>query len=143
MTCKMCLKRGKPWKGSDPRCYFDNNEGDNWNCATIQALRNLVFTGGMFQTGRKKLPYGCQIQTHDDSSHATILISDIRLEDNWMGRCLYLEWYKDRGKTDTVQIMDGNEVPRCPSEEELLAIIKYYKDQGAYKELPLLGDIWI
>jgi hypothetical protein len=41
--CPACRGRGKTWEGSDPRCGFNlagNFVSDNWNCATLNALRD-------------------------------------------------------------------------------------------------------
>lgn len=131
MTCKLCLRRGKTWKGGDPVCYFDNPQG-NWKCATLHWIRHLVFTGGMFEEGREKLHYGVNKQYCDDNNYATILIDEVKADNKWFGTCLYLEWYKERGHTDAIYVMSSYQPPRLPTEEELLAVIEYYKTKGAY-----------
>jgi len=43
--CPACQERGKPWEGEDPRCAFSDSGdfvSDNWNCATINRLRDLA-----------------------------------------------------------------------------------------------------
>jgi hypothetical protein len=39
-----------------------------------------------------------------------------------------VSWYKQRGGTDALWILDSYNKPRKPTEEELLAIVKYYKN---------------
>lgn len=44
MTCRLCTERGKTWDGDDPKCAFPDGvfSTDNWNCATMQALIDVV-----------------------------------------------------------------------------------------------------
>ncbi len=121
MVCKMCLERGKDWTGSGPVCYFDN-PNENWNCATLNAIRDIVYEG-------QELKDGVHYEYCDDEKYATINIHDITdRKDNYIGRCLYVAWYKQRGGTEALWILDGeDDIPRNPTEDELLAIIKYYK----------------
>jgi hypothetical protein len=40
--CPRCAARIKNWEGDDPKCGFDENGNflkNNWNCATLNALR--------------------------------------------------------------------------------------------------------
>ena len=42
--CPRCQERVKDWEGDDPKCGFDENGNfleDNWNCATLNALRDM------------------------------------------------------------------------------------------------------
>lgn len=119
MTCKMCLERGKNWKGGDPKCYFDGNPEDNWHCATLDAIRDLC------SPFKDKLPEGIQVQFCDDEWYSTIKIDNLFIDGPYIGLCLYLSWYKSRGRTDQIYIM--GDTPRKPTEEELLRIINYYK----------------
>ena len=61
MTCKMCGNRGKTWKGSDRTCYFDAPE-DNWVCATVGAIRDIVYEG-------QELPAGVHYEYCDDEGN--------------------------------------------------------------------------
>lgn len=123
MTCKMCLERGKTWKGSDPVCYFDDNKR-NWNCATLGEIRDIVYEG-------QDLPREINYQYCDDDKFATLNIHEVRdKDDRWIGRCLYVAWYKNRGRTDVLWILDGSDdIPREPTEDELLSIIKYFGER--------------
>lgn len=119
-TCKMCLKRRKTWRGNNPVCYFDKPD-DNWNCATVGAIRDLVYEG-------QKLKLGIHYEYCDDEKFATINIHDVTDDkDNYIGRCLYVAWYKNRGGTEALWILGGEgDIPRKPTEKELLAIVQYY-----------------
>ncbi len=42
--CPRCSTRVKDWSGDDPKCGFDKNGNfleHNWNCATLNALREM------------------------------------------------------------------------------------------------------
>ena len=124
MPCKMCLDRGKTWKGSDPKCYFDHPR-DNWMCATVIAIRHLC------------PPYsdpkqGIHSEYCNDDWYAVIKTDNIDTDEqtggSLLGRCLYIAWYKDRGHTEALWILGGeSENPRVPTEEELLSILEYYR----------------
>lgn len=120
MFCKMCKERVKDWCGDDPVCYFDKPE-HNWNCATINAIRDIVYEG-------HDLPDGVHYEYCDDEKFATINIHDIEDDKgNYIGRCLYVAWYKSRGGTEALWILDGeDDIPRQPTEKELIAIIACY-----------------
>lgn len=123
MTCRMCLARGKTWKGDDPTCYFDNPD-ENWNCATISAIRDICYEG-------QELAAGVNYEYCDDEKFATINIYDVDdKKGNYIGRCLYVAWYKSRGGTEALWVLNGEgDTPRRPTEEELLAIITYYEEK--------------
>lgn len=120
MTCKMCKKRGQTWAGSAPICYFDDPD-HNWNCAIINAIRDICYEG-------QELKGGIHYEYCDDEKFATINIHDIEdNKGNYIGRCLYVAWYKNRGGTEALWILDGEgDTPRKPTEMELMAIINYY-----------------
>jgi hypothetical protein len=51
MACPRCQKRGKTWNGNDPRCGFPDGKSfsaDNWNCATLNRLRELDRDGAVY-----------------------------------------------------------------------------------------------
>ena len=119
MTCLMCKKRGQNWAGDPPVCYFDN-PAHNWNCATVNSIRDIVYEG-------QELKAGVHYEYCDDEKFATINISEVWDNDNYIGRCLYVAWYKQRGGTEALWILDGEgDEPRQPTEKELLAVIRYY-----------------
>jgi hypothetical protein len=120
MICKMCKERVKDWAGDDPTCYFDDPH--NWNCATVNEIRDLCYEG-------QELKPGIHYEYCDDEKFATFNIHEVECEGNYIGRCLYAAWYKQRGSTEAIWILDGEgDTPRKPTEGELLAIIKYYKE---------------
>jgi len=101
-------------------CYFDNPKNE-WNCQTVGLIRDLVYEG-------QELKHGIQYQYCEDQKYATIKIDDIQLNGNYIGLALWVSWYKQRGSTDALWILDALNKPRKPTEEELLAIAKYYKE---------------
>jgi len=80
-ACPLCKKRGKTWMGADPDCAFMTGEfdPDNWNCATMNALRGL-----------EELPQARRWCCDDQS----LLVFPLE------GEFLILSWYKNRGRTD-------------------------------------------
>jgi hypothetical protein len=104
MTCKLCIKRGKPWQGSDPKCAFDSGtfSPDNWGCATMLALREKA-------------------------------MNPVWREDEWLGvipmdGCMFmvLQWSKSRGKTNSAKIItDGNEALDITETDALDALEDY------------------
>jgi len=131
MTCKMCKERGKPdYLGSDPICYFDDPRG-NWNCATVNEVRGIV--GGELGWGAYNLPRGVYVTQCDDEHYATLRLDEIddlyNEEKETFPYCLYVQWYKNRGRTEELWILgEKNGEPRRPTEAELLAIVAYYKN---------------
>lgn len=119
MTCKACQERGKTWNGSDPVCYFDNDRGDNWRCATVNAIRDICYEG-------QNLPHGVDYQYCDDQKYATLKCDDIEFSDGAWWLCLWVSWYKNRGGTDALWLLSDDRPPRRPTEDELLAIISAY-----------------
>jgi len=120
MPCKMCLERGKTWTGDDPKCYFDNLPNHvNWRCATLDAIRRIP-----------RIPSLVQIQHQEnEQTFGTIYTGDIQDEKGYpLGTCLYIEWYKDRGRVEGLWILGDVFPPKRPTEEALLAIIKHYKE---------------
>ena len=104
------------------QCYFSNTKTE-WNCQTIGLIRDLVYEG-------QELKPGIQYTYCDDQKYATIKIDNIREDDKWIGRALWVSWYKQRGSTDALWILDNISKPRKPTEEELLAISKYYNKEN-------------
>lgn len=78
-ACRRCRERGKDWSGGDPECGFTSGvfSPDNWNCATLNALRDLA---------EQTRCYG------DDHSAGLIFAGDV-------SDYLLLRWYKNRGAT--------------------------------------------
>jgi len=120
VKCAMCEKRGKTWEDSDPCCAFEDGRfnRDNWNCATLNALRQISRDIGTYR--------------RDDNADASIGVIPINeaTEDD-MGY-IVLTWYKDRGKTGSAIVVDDGEVPRELTLELAAAVVKRY---GAAKEV--------
>jgi len=76
--CKRCQERGPTGEGSPPQCAFVGGvfSKDNWNCATMNALRDVAESNAVWS------------------------------EDQWVGvvpcegSFVILTWYKRRGRTD-------------------------------------------
>ena len=117
----MCQERGKDWEGSDPNCYFDEPLYENWNCATINAIRDIC--GDWFDEQRN----GAVKFSREDTTACLIDIWDCDIgADDEYAFSLYVQWYKRRGATERVLLL-GENVTREPTERELLAIIEYYE----------------
>ena len=99
------------------QCAFDGKFEDNWNCQTVNEIRDICFEGQEF-------PYEVDYKYCDDMKYVTIKIDDIE-EVN--GMALWVSWYKNRGTTDAMWILDSYNEPRRPTEKECLAIIEYFK----------------
>ena len=86
--CKECEKRGKTWRGADPRCAFQTGyfQYDNFNCATVNILRDIVV----------------QLDNHynDNNENLGVIPYD--------GMFIVLTWYKNRGGTETLTIFNRN-----------------------------------
>jgi hypothetical protein len=121
MPCKACLVRGKTWNGGDPGCAFDGEFSDNWNCATLNAVRDICYEG------QNPMPHGVDYQYCDDQKYATIKIDHIECDGERIGEALWVCWYKSRGRTDAVWVLDSYEAPRRPTEEELIVVSHAYK----------------
>jgi len=117
MTCKMCIERGKTWNGDDPKCAFDGEFKDNWNCATLSAIRDL------YDERNKENHEYIEFQYCDDQKYMTIKIDHL-LND---ALALWVTWYKSRGRTEAMWLLSEYGAPRLPTEKELVAIINSYK----------------
>ncbi len=115
----MCKVRGKTWTGSDPICAFDGAFDDNWNCATLNEIRDIVAAD----------VDGSYCRYCDDQFWAVLAIDEVRApEDQWIGYTLWMTWYKNRGHTELMYVL-GPEKPRPPTQAECLAIIRHYRQQ--------------
>jgi hypothetical protein len=120
MTCDACKQRGKTWKGSDPECAFPNN-GDftpaNWNCATANALRDLVYEG------QAEMPASVDYRYCEDQKYAAVRVYGVDgLEGGPLA--LWVTWYKNRGGTDQMWLLFDDRPPRQPSAREIKAILR-------------------
>jgi hypothetical protein len=122
--CKACKERVKDWDGDDPICAFPCQAFNthNWNCATVNLLRDLVYEGA------PQIPRGVDYQYCDDMKYATVKVDEIEgLQGGPLA--LWVSWYKQRGGTDHMWLLYSKQLPRSPRESEILAIVNYYAAQ--------------
>jgi len=92
MACRLCVKRGKPWDGSDPVCAFESGDTaspDNWCCATLAALWEVA-------ADNDNVVYG------DDCTSALIPIHGTG------DRFIVLSRYRQWGQTDCARVITGD-----------------------------------
>lgn len=128
--CKACQVRVKDWNGDDPKCAFatDVFSIDNWRCATIGKIRELV-SSERHDSILANL-YGTDGQKYATVDTANIQVAKWSDEDGWETPnpvCLWIGWYKNRGSTEGMYLMFEHLPPRPPTEAECLAILKYYE----------------
>jgi hypothetical protein len=102
------MERGKTWNGSDYICAFEGEifNPNNWMCATMNELRDLVEDWGNNIYDYKHL---------EDEKISTIPINDISIESPHM--FLVLSWYKRRGRTGFASLIDSD--GQSPLTEEI------------------------
>ena len=123
MVCSMCKERGKTWTGSESACGFGGGSFDtgNWNCATVNAIRDICYEG-------RKLPPGVDYQYCEDQKYATIKVDHI--DELGGSLALWLTWYKNRVRTDEMWLLFDGLPPRRPTWVECEAIIAAYKREA-------------
>jgi hypothetical protein len=119
--CKRCGHK-KTWSGDDIKCPFQNSDkfGDNWNCGVIGEIRNIC------EHAEEGVDYRLHYQYCEDQKYVTIKTDCIENDEIDLGLCLFVTWYKSRGRTDAMWILDEQNPPRKPTYQELELIIKYY-----------------
>ena len=125
--CSACHEP-KSWNGDDRKCAFENQDFDNWNCGTMNKIRDLISEDG-FNTSEHP---GIHHQWCDDQHYATIYIDEVDNGGERIGYALWVSWYKRRGRTEEVYVM-GGQTPRHPTEVECLAIVDWYAKHPAEK----------
>ena len=121
MTYQCLACQRDPAHGTaERRCAFHTGvfTPDGWCCATIEALRDLVFEG------QSPMPPGVDYRYCSDQKYATVHIDDVTLNDEPIGLALWVSWYKSRGSTDAVWVLSSEGPPRAPTEMELRAILQ-------------------
>lgn len=100
--CPRCKKRGKTWKGDDPKCAFMEGffDPDNWNCATVAVLRSFA---------RDLAEY-----SQDHYAWLTPISGE---------GFLVLHWYKSRGRTERCLFMSSDELRHATLAEVEAAIL--------------------
>lgn len=126
-NCRMCEERGQTWQGDSPKCAFVNGRRftDNWNCATVGAIRDLVA-----QDDERDRPAGIWVRYCDDQWFAVIDVHYIDNDHDEMDRripgdALFVSWYKHRGRTDGMWFLGSCE-PERPTEAQVLRVLEYY-----------------
>lgn len=110
--CKRCETRGQTWAGDAPTCAFDkhgNFTADNWNCATMNALREAARIIGTAY--------------HDDDAAASI--GTVPFESDDYSGYIVMTWYKNRGRTGNALIMWDDHEPRTLTEADAEAALRY------------------
>jgi hypothetical protein len=133
MACELCTKREKTWIGEDPKCAFvysdepslDTNifNPENWQCATMTALREL-----------SKSEKPGTFHYRDDFHGQSIGVVHVCCKDNEVygpGFYIVMTWYKNRGCCAQAFIMDDE---RMPSKLTLSAAKLALKDFVSGKE---------
>jgi hypothetical protein len=99
--CPRCRTRGQTWNGGAPKCGFPQGVFDegNWNCATLNALRDLVDETRALWS---------------EDQYAALILLD--------GDFIVLGWYKHRGRTEEAWLMsDGMQPLTLDDAERFLA----------------------
>lgn len=114
MSCKLCQKRGKTWKGDDPKCAFENGKfsSDNWACATMDELRGISM----------------QLDLHyrdDDGAGSFGAVPVVTDDDTGF---VVMTWYKNRGRTSQAYVIWDIRGVSELTEEIALQAIEYAKD---------------
>lgn len=130
-ACPRCKARGKTWNGGDPHCSFRSGvfSEEGWNCATANDIRTIIS-----QDDHRRRPHAVDYQYCDDQNYACINTGYIReftedqVPDVELGDCLWVGWYKHRGRTEAMWIL-GNGVPRPPTLAEVETVIKYFRER--------------
>jgi len=92
--------------------------GDNWNCATANAIRDL--------TGQDDPSDHADCRYCDDQWYSTIKVHDVELGAD--AYALWVTWYKHRGRTEGMWLL-GSDVPARPTEADAVAIISALKQR--------------
>lgn len=104
--CPRCKAHGKPWTGDVPRCAFKSGvfSPDNWNCATVNDLRNILSEALWNNCGDQ---HACLLSGVEECCH------------------VLLSWYKCRGKLSGAWMVtsEGDIKPLTLTEaERILAV---------------------
>ncbi len=112
MTCKLCLVPGyKDWEGQDPKCHFSKGEfnREGWNCGTANALRRVI-------------PEDL-IQYYEDQRFVAINIAKRELEAASL--FLYISWYKNRGRLDSIKLIYSDGKTKLATEDDCVSLIEF------------------
>lgn len=124
VPCAACRARGKTWEGSDPNCAFPNGgefNPDNWNCATANLIRDLMPRWEDPVSDKVNGPHWNEDQYWGTVNLSGNLSETLAEDDIW--QTLWVSWYKSRGRTEAMWLLNENVPPRRPTEAEALAIV--------------------
>jgi hypothetical protein len=133
MACPGCLADPQPPFFGDPRkCAFDaqgNFTSDNWSCATMDALREMLpydgeSTYGDFAT-RDDNSAGSLGLLHIPDSAQDVLddLHGIEQDELSLAGYLVMSWYKQRGQCGSATIIFEDEPVRPLKVDEAQAIL--------------------
>jgi len=113
--CRLCVERGgRTWEGSDPNCAFTSGEfdDDNWNCATLNALRTIAEGDDWPEPAEWGEQRGA-LWSNDE--RAALIAHE--------GEFVVLGWYKHRGRTQIALLIsdDGYRTLTLADAERFLA----------------------
>ena len=148
-VCPLCLERSKTWKGSNPKCAYPEDhrhsmrEG-NWNCATLNKLRqlcdpfsdenlarritlNTVIRGGDLSIGILWVPesptrYGDSFTEPEQAPTYDFFI--------------IMQWYENRGKVSKAFCVDHATDSRPLTFARAMAAIRRYEAAKRREEAP-------
>lgn len=131
--CKKCGHK-KTWNGDDISCPFqtDSEFGDNWNCGIIGEIRDICEAAMNGEDHRLHYQY-CEDQKYVVINTDCIQWDDYSDNPEPLGLCLWVTWYKSRGRTDQMWLLNSHGQPVKPTFEQLQIVVSYYKKQGVIK----------
>lgn len=121
MKCKNCIEAGQPECFASPRkCAFESGvfSSDNWNCDTMNRLRNIVYNNGEVCGRSSRMFWRCR----DDNASASIGVIRIPENDTISGY-LVMTWYKGRGRTGMAVTVEDGKAPELLTLEQAEAIL--------------------
>lgn len=120
MPCQACITRGKTWQGSDPKCAFENAtfSADNWNCATVSLIRNLATRADLYPSRVH------HVVCDSEEQYSAMDVSDVKMLDDAL--TLWVQWYKNRGRTQAMWLLFEKDPPRQPTEAECILIATHF-----------------
>lgn len=138
MTCNLCKTTPKDWQGGDRKCSFPGGstfDPAGWNCATANAIRDLC---GSSHDGFAGKVGQAISERWDDNCTSFIMLRGLELESGFFDG-LFVSWYKERGATNAMWLLNGDDPPQKPTEQDCLAIIKSIKGGTPSPSPPLHG----
>jgi len=91
---------------------------ENWNCGIISQIRKLC----EFAIDN----YDSRLLHYNNNGENYITISFE--ENNDIGLCLWISWYKDEYKKANMWVLDNDKLPRRPTYSELKLVVNYYSN---------------